>query len=265
MKVEDKRIKTEFRDRICILTLNDPDQLNAMSEQMSAAFRDTVTALGEDKRVKVLVLTGAGRAFSAGGNLDSIASGYKGEPGIQKKSSFEFYSRFLCVRKLDIPTIAAVNGHAVGAGACLSLACDMRMAGEAAMFGFPFARIGLHPGMGAEFLLQRLVGEAKTFELLMTGAMLGARDAHAMGLVNHVVPDNDLMEKTLALAGKIVAMPDLPIKMMKESIPAARHSTLEETLHRQAAYQSINYMTADFKEGIDALRERRNPKFLDRY
>ncbi len=263
--MEKKTVTTEFKDRICILTLNDPDQLNAMSEEMSVGFRDTITALSEDERVKVLVLTGAGRAFSAGGNLDTIASGYRGDPGIQKKSSFEFYSRFLCIRKLGIPTIAAVNGHAVGAGACLALACDMRMAGESAVFGFPFARIGLHPGMGAEFFLQRLVGEARTFELLMTGTMIGGAHAHAMGLVNHVVPDNVLMDRTLALAGTIAAMPDLPIKMMKESIPAARQSTLEETLLRQAAYQSINYMTKDFKEGIDALRERRKPEFSDRY
>jgi len=263
--VEENTIKTQFKDRICILTLNDPEQLNAMSEEMSVAFQDTVTALGEDERAKVLILTGAGRAFSAGGNLDSIALGYNGDPAVQKKSSFEFYSRFLCIQKLGIPTIAAVNGHAVGAGACLSLACDMRMAGESAMFGFPFARIGLHPGMGAEYLLQRLVGEARTFELLMTGAMLGAQEAHGIGLVNHVVPDNVLMDKTLALAGKIGSMPDLPIKMMKESIPAARHASLEDTLHRQAAYQSINYMTKDFKEGIDALREKRKPEFSDRY
>ncbi len=263
--MDHRLIRTEFKDRICILTLNDPDQLNAMSPEMSLAFRDTIAHLGNDDRAKVLVLTGAGRAFSAGGNLDSIASGYKGDPALQKKSSFDFYTRFLSIRNLGIPTIAGVNGHAVGAGACLALACDMRMAGTSARFGFPFARIGLHPGMGAEYLLQRLVGEARTFELLMTGAMIGAGEAHAMGMVNHVVSDNDLMDNTLALAEKIAAMPDLPVRMMKESIPAARHSTLEEVLHRQAAYQSINYMTTDFKEGIDALRERRAPDFKDRY
>lgn len=263
--MDDKTIRIQFKDRICILTLNDPDQLNAMSPEMSLAFRDTIAHLDNDDRAKVLVLTGAGRAFSAGGNLDSIASGYKGDPAFQKKSSFEFYSRFLSIRNLGIPTIAAVNGLAVGAGACLALACDMRMAGQSARFSFPFARIGLHPGMGAEYLLQRIVGEARTFELLMTGAMIKAREAHAMGMVNHVVPDHDLMDNTLVLAGKIAAMPDLPVRMMKESIPAARHSTLEESLHRQAAYQSINYMTKDFKEGIDALRQRRAPDFKDRY
>jgi enoyl-CoA hydratase len=247
-------ITTEFKDRICILTLNDPEQLNAMGQKMSEAFKDTINALAQDSQVRVLILTGAGRAFSAGGNLDKIAEGYGGDPGIQKKASFEFYNNFLCIRKLGIPTIAAVNGPAVGAGACLALACDMRMAAQSAKFGFPFARIGLHPGMGAEYLLQRAVGEAKTFELLMTGRMIPAPEALAMGMVNQVIGDDDFMDKTLELAKTIASMADQPIKMMKESIPAARHSTLEETLHRQAAYQSINYMTEDFKEGIDALR-----------
>ncbi|WDP89621.1 MAG: enoyl-CoA hydratase/isomerase family protein [Desulfobacter sp.] len=263
--MEETRLKIELKDRICILTLNDPGHLNAMSEEMSQVFRDTITDLGEDGTVKVLILTGAGRAFSAGGNLDDIAGNYKGDPAALKKASVEFYSRFLCIRNLKVPTIAAVNGHAVGAGACLALACDMRMAGESARFGFPFARLGLHPGMGAEYLLHRIVGEAKTFELLMTGALVESQEAMDMGMVNHVVADEELMDKTMDLARRIAAMPDLPLKMMKETIPAARTATLDECLHRQAAYQAINYMTEDFKEGIDALKARRAPKFRDRY
>jgi len=113
--------------------------------------------------------------------------------------------------------------------------------------------------------LLNTIGEAKTYELLMTGDIIPAEEAHRIGLVNHVVPDDELMNKSMELAQKICAMPDLPIKMMKDSIPAAKNSTLEETLHRQASYQSINYMTRDFKEGINALREKRTPHFLDDY
>ena len=263
--MSDPAVITEFKDRICILTLNEPDRLNAMSDEMSVAFKKTIEELREDPKPKVLIVTGAGRAFSAGGNLDRIAASFGTDPGIRKRTSYDFYSSFLSVRTLRIPTIAAINGHAVGAGGCLALACDMRVAAEGAKIGFTFARIGLHPGMGSEFLLLNTVGEAKTYELLMTGDILPAAEAYQIGLVNHVVPDEGLMDKAMEIAQKICALPDLPIKMMKDSIPAAKHSTLEETLHRQAAYQSINYMTRDFKEGINALREKRTPKFQDDY
>ena len=119
--------------------------------------------------------------------------------------------------------------------------------------------------MGAEYLLRRLVGEAKTFELLMTGDLVTAEAALAIGMVNHVIPDDALMARTLELAGKIAAMPRLPVRTIKESIPAAGSGSLADTLRRQAAYQAINYTTEDFKEGIDALRARRTPQFKDEY
>ena len=263
--MSDQPVTTEFKDRICILTLNEPDRLNAMSDEMSVMFQQTIQDLRENPKPKVLIITGAGRAFSAGGNLDRIAAGFGTDPGLRKKNSFDFYNSFLSVRTLRIPTIAAINGHAIGAGACLATACNMRIAAEGAKIGFTFARIGLHPGMGSEYLLLNTVGEAKTYELLMTCDIIPADEAYRIGLVNHVVPNEALMDKAMELAQKICAMPDLPIKMMNDSIPAAKNSTLEETLHRQASYQAINYMTRDFKEGIDALREKRTPNFQDDY
>jgi len=258
--MNDQPVIKEVKNRICILTLNDPDLLNPLGEEMSLAFKKTIEELKDDNEPKVLIVTGAGRAFSAGGKLEEIASAYGADPGIQKKRSFDFYNRFLCVRRLGIPTIAAINGYAVGAGACLAIACNMRIAARGAKIGFPFARLGLHPGMGSEYLLLNTVGEAKTYELLMTGDTIPATEALRIGLVNHVVPGEVLMESAMELADKICALPDLPIKMMKDSIPAARNSTLEETLHRQATYQAINYMSREFKESIDALMARNTPK-----
>ena len=258
-------IAVEVRDRICVLTLNKPESLNAMGDDMAEAFRDVIGKLRCDKKIKVLIITGSGRAFSAGGDLDMIKDNAAVDPGILQQQSFDFYNRFLSIRKLSIPVIAAVNGLAVGAGACLALACHMRIISESATFGFPFARLGLHPGMGAEYFLQQLVGEAKTFELLMTGDFVPADEALRIGLVNQVVPEADLMDRAMVLAEKICALPDLPIKMMVDSIPAARYSSLEDTLHRQAACQAINYKTPDFQEGVDALRVRRPPKFTGRY
>ncbi len=259
----DQIVETRIIDRVCILTLNDPERLNAMSHRMSALFKKTVTNIRE--KARVLVLTGKGRAFCAGGDLDEIAANYGQDPGRVKQKSFDFYADFLCICSLGIPTIAAVNGMAVGAGACLAMACDMRMAARDASFRFPFVRLGLHPGMGAEFFLQQAVGQAKTFELLLTGEAVSASQALDMGMVNHVVSGEALMDQTLDLARKISAMPALPVRMLKESVPAALRSTLEETLARQASFQAINYMTGDFKEGIDALREKRRPRFKDGY
>jgi enoyl-CoA hydratase len=261
----EKPVLMEMKERICVLTLNEPDRLNAMSSDMAALFKETIERLKENPEPRVLIVTGAGRAFSAGGNLQRIAASFGMDPGKRKKQSFDFYNSFLSVRTLRIPTIAAINGYAIGAGACLATACNMRMAAESAKIGFTFTRIGLHPGMGAEYLLLNTVGEAKTYELLMTGDIIPAAEALRIGLVNHVVPDEELMDRALALAGKIRTKPDLPIKMLKDSIPAASTGTLEETLHRQASYQAINYMTKDFKEGITALIKKRKPRFQEDY
>lgn len=261
----DSSVTLKSRDRIRVITLNDPDRLNPMGEGMASAFQRVIRCLRKDTAAKVLILTGRGRAFSAGGDLDMIQDNAAVDPGVLKQQAFDFYNCFLSVRNLPFPTIAAVNGLALGAGACLALACNMRVASETAGFGFPFARLGLHPGMGAEYFLVNLLGEARTFELLMTGDLIPAEAACRMGLVNHVVPEDDLMGRAMALAKKICRQPDLPIRMMTESIPAARNSTLEETLHRQAACQAINYKTPDFQEGLAAVREKRAPDFTGRY
>ncbi len=255
----------ETKNRICVVTFNQPDKLNAMNDAMAEEFIAAIEKIKNDPGPKVLILTGAGRAFSAGGNLEKIRGNVGSNPAKRKRESFAFYNSFLRIMDLEIPTIAAINGHAIGAGACVSLACDMRIAAEDSKIGFTFAKIGLHPGMGAEYFLTRMIGRARTFELLMTGDILSAEEAFRIGLVNHLAPPEKLMEKTLELAGKIAAMPVLPIRMLKESIDAATRNTLAETLHREAAYQSLCYMTTDIAEGIDAAREKRPSNFKDEY
>ncbi|MEW6187755.1 MAG: enoyl-CoA hydratase-related protein [Thermodesulfobacteriota bacterium] len=263
--MSDNAVLVETKNRICVLTLNQPDKLNAMNDIMAEAFIEAIGRVKNDPEPKVLILTGADRAFSAGGNLDRMRANVGSNPAKRKKESFAFYNSFLRIMDLEIPTIAAINGHAIGAGACVSLACDMRIAAENSRIGFTFAKIGLHPGMGAEYFLSRMIGRARTFELLMTGDIITAEEALRIGLVNHLAPPDKLMEKALELAGKIAAMPVLPIRMLKESIDAATRNTLAETLHRQAAYQSLCYMTSDIIEGIDSTREKRTPDFRDEY
>jgi len=259
------RIKTEMKDRICLFTLNEPDKLNAMSDDMAEEFKERITELKSDPQPKVLILTGEGRAFSAGGNLKRMLERTACNVTEVRKYIIEFYKSFLSIVDLPIPTIAAINGHAIGAGACLALACDMRLAADNAMMGFTFAKIGLHPGLGAEYFLTRTVGRARTFELLMTGDILTAEEAQRIGLVNHVVPPNQLMDKAMDLAKKIEAMPVFPIRMLKESIDAATRGTLSDTIHRQAAYQAISYLSADTKEGILSMLEKRTTRFRDEY
>jgi enoyl-CoA hydratase/carnithine racemase len=140
-----------------------------------------------------------------------------------------------------------------------------RIASENSKIGFTFAKIGLHPGMGAEYFLSRMVGRARTFELLMTGDIISAEEAFRIGLVNHIVPPDELMNKAQELARKIAAMPAAPIRMLKDSIDAAVNSTLAQTLHREASYQALCYMTNDIVEGIESTQEKRAPKFTDEY
>ncbi|MBU2547934.1 MAG: enoyl-CoA hydratase/isomerase family protein [Proteobacteria bacterium] len=258
-------VRVEYKDRVAILTLDQPDRLNAMDDDMAMNFEAAVEGLENGNQAKVVIVTGAGRAFSAGGNLQNMLSRVGGSPSAYQKNVYRFYKAFLRIMDLDVPTIAAINGSAVGAGACLSLACDMRLAATGAVIGFPFAVIGMHPGMGAEYFLTRLVGRARTFELLMVGESVSAEEAWRMGLVNQVVPGEELMDRAVSLATKIAARPVLPIRMLKESIDTAARSDLEATLRREAAYQGICFMTDDIKEGITSLIEKRRPHFTDEY
>jgi enoyl-CoA hydratase len=258
-------VKIETKDRICILTLNDPEKLNAMTDDMAVHFSEAVNKIKEDSGLRALILTGAGRAFSAGGNLPRMLERADANPISNRKNILSFYQSFLRIMELDIPTIAAINGHAIGAGACVSLACDMRLASQKSKMGFTFAKIGLHPGMGAEYFLTRLIGRARTFELLMTGDIISAEEAFRIGLINHVVPDDELMDKAMELAGKIADMPALPIRLLKESIDTAMNDSLTDTLNREAVYQAVCYAGEDIREGITALQEKRKPRFTDEY
>lgn len=258
-------LKTETRDRVCILTLNQPDSLNSLSDAMASEFKGKIEELKKDADVRAVIVTGAGRAFSAGGNFEEMRHRLGADPAVYKKNIYDFYKAFLSILDLRVPTIAAVNGPAVGAGACVALACDMRIAAKNSSIGFAFARIGIHPGMGAEYFLTRIAGRARACELLMTGEPVSADEAFRIGLVNHVVPPEALLESAMELALKIARNPALPVRMLKESIDAAMTADLESTLHREAAYQGICFMTGDMREGIQAFIEKRAPCFKDEY
>jgi len=257
------KILTESQDGITLLRLHDPDSLNPMSYEMSREFREAIEALSRDSSARGLVITGSGRAFSAGGNIKALKERAR-TPAFRLFEQGRQYSlNFLSLRKLRIPVIAAVNGHALGAGACLAMACDIRIASEKAQFGFPFVRIGMHPGLGATYFLPRIIGLAKAYELLTTCEVIDAPEALRIGMVSRVVSPEELIPAAMGLARKIAAMPLLTVRMVKDSLHAHLETDLETAIGREAANQAITFTTEDIREGIAALLERRTPQFKD--
>lgn len=251
-------ILVDRHDGIVTLTLNHPENLNAMTAEMGDEVSDLVRALNQDQSARVLILTGAGRAFSAGGaiaNLQSRAAGVASEP------PKNFYKRFLALRELEIPTIAAINGPAVGAGFCLALACDLRVAAAHARMGLNFVRLGIHPGMAATFTTPRIVGLAKACEVIFTGRLYSGEEAFALGLVNRVVPLENLMEETMALAREIAGNAPIAVRLAKKALYRGEADLLEAAIEVESQHQAYTWTTEDAKEGIAAMREKRTPHF----
>ena len=253
-----EHILVEPHDGIVTLTLNHPENLNAMTAEMGDEVTDAVRNLNQDKNARVLILTGAGRAFCAGGakgNLQNSAAGRRAEP------PKNFYKRFLSVRQLEIPTIAAINGPAVGAGFCIALACDMRIAAANARMGLNFVRLGIHPGMAGTFTTPRIVGFAKACEVIFTGKLYTGEEAFAMGLVNRVVPQERVMDEALALAREIAANAPIAVRLAKRALYHGEADLLEAAIELESEHQAHTWTTEDAKEGITAMTEKRAPKF----
>ncbi len=258
-----QKIILESKDGVMLLKLNDPESLNPMSYEMGLEFQDAVEKINQDAAIRGLVITGSGRAFSAGGNIKALEERARTPASRLFENGRKYYMSFLSLRKLKIPIIAAVNGHALGAGACLAIACDIRMASDRAQIGFPFVRIGMHPGMGATYFLPRIVGMAKAYELLTTCESIDAAEARRIGLISYMVPAEELIPVALRLARKIASMPLLTIKMVKDSLYAHLETDLETAVAREAANQAITFTTEDIKEGIAALMQKRSPQFKE--
>jgi len=256
-------------DGVAVLTFNDPDRLNAMTEAMGQAIQASVSELAGDDAVRAVVLTGAGRAFSAGGDLDMIARMNEagradvGGPTRARNRDFmgRFYRLYLSVRELPVPTIAAMNGAAVGAGCCVALGCDFRIAAREARIGLNFNRLGIHPGMAATWTLPRLVGPAHAAELLYTGRLIDGEEAARIGLVNRALPREEVLADALAAAAAIAECAPQAIRGSKRSLARSAERTLDEQLDAEAHEQSLNYEGADLAEGLAAAREKRAPRF----
>ena len=252
----------EQRDAIVTLTLNAPEARNALTSQ---AQWDAVVAACErvqaDPAVKVVILTGAGSAFCAGGNVKD----FRDKRGLAAGSGMEIRDNYrrgiqripLAFHRLDVPTIAAVNGPAIGAGCDLACKADIRIASEKASFAESFVKLGLIPGDGGAWLLQRVVGYARAAEMSFTGETVDAQAALAMGLVSRVVPHETLLAEATALAERIAANPGQALRMTKRLMREAQTSRLDAILELSAAYQALTHGSAEHEGAVAAFLERR--------
>ncbi|MHC4698725.1 MAG: enoyl-CoA hydratase-related protein [Planctomycetota bacterium] len=245
------------------ITLNRPDVLNAFNEPLADALTEAVRAAGEDKAVRCVVVTGAGRGFCSGQDLGELLDRARaGNPLELRPRILESYNPVIAaLRTIEKPVVASVNGVAAGAGFSLALACDLRIAAESASFIQAFINVGLVPDCASTFMLPRLVGVARAMELTFTGRKVPAREAFEMGLVNQVVPAADLRAETMKLAGKLASMPTRAIGLTKRAINAAWAADLDTQLEYEAELQAIAQKTDDHAEGITAFIEKRPAVF----
>jgi 2-(1,2-epoxy-1,2-dihydrophenyl)acetyl-CoA isomerase len=254
-----------IEDGIATLTFNRPERLNALSTPIMEGLLDGLPRLAGDPGVKVVVLTGAGRAFCAGGDVKSMAEGSvqrsTAEATTRLRSRMEV-SRIL--HELPKPTIAMINGPAAGAGLALALACDLRIAGTSARLVTAFVRVGFSGDFGGSYFLTRLVGTAKARELYFTGRPVEAGEALSLGLVNRVIPDEELATVTMELARSLAQGPSIALSLMKRNLNCAENGSLAELLDMEAIHQVQTGRTEDHREAANAFVEKRTPIFIGR-
>ncbi len=254
----------EATERIATITLNRPEKLNAFTGPMIDRWAWALGEAQRDPEVNVVVVTGAGRAFCAGGDVERMGEGAP-SPLDHKNALWEKIHRIPKMLDLmDKPVIAMVNGVTVGAGMGMALMCDLRIASDEARFSTGYVKVGLVPGDGDAFFLPRLVGIAKALELLWTGDFVEAREAERLGIVNRIVPAARLREETYALARKIAAGPQIAIRLIKRVAYQSLRLDLRTHLDLVSSHMVITRETEDHKEGVRAFQEKRPPKFPGR-
>ncbi|GAA2253563.1 MULTISPECIES: enoyl-CoA hydratase/isomerase family protein [Kitasatospora] len=258
---EQEPLHVEHRPNgVAVLTLTDPDRRNPMTGRLTEQWRAAVQALSGTPDLRAVVVTGTGPAFCSGADLGDLAAGHGLGIAAARAHLAAFYRAWLAVRDLPVPTIAAVGGHAIGAGLALALACDLRYAAADAKLGAPFVRLGLHPGMATTALLAEAVGLPRARELLLTGRLVDGTEAAAIGLVHQALPADRVLAAALAVADGIAAAAPLAVRLTKDGLNRPL-MTVEQALAWESLAQPVTTATADFREGVQARRERRTPHF----
>ncbi len=252
-------VEVERVGAVQTITLNRPDVLNAFNRALHKALREALKE-ARDPEVRAVVLTGAGRGFSAGQDLKEFGE----TPDISDALRDSYHPNVLAIRELEKPVIAAVNGVCAGAGLSLACVCDFRIAADDAGFVPGFIGIGLVPDAGGTYFLNRLLGPSRAFEWMSSNRKLSAAEAHAWGLVSEVVPADALAPRAAELAASYAARPTRGIGMTKRLFDHAGNATLEEQLELEAQLQAAATQTEDFREGVAAFLEKRPPQFKGR-
>jgi len=260
--MEYKHIVLERRENIATLTLNRPEKLNAINRKMIEELEHAMVEIGQDTDVRVLVITGAGRAFCSGADVSDMAN--VGAPIETRYWLVGAHKIILALTNLEKPVIAKVNGVAVGIGCSLALSTDLTIASENAQFSLIFTRIGLIPDGGSLFHLPRLVGPAKAKELIFTGRKVGAKEAQRIGLINKTVPPNELDNEVNALSKRLAEGPTVAFGIAKKIMNRGLNMDLSSVMECEALGQTLAGTTEDAKEGIIAFLEKRTPHFKGR-
>ena len=252
-------------NRVALITLNVPEKLNAMTTSLAEAFGIIVAQLIEDPSdYGCVVITGAGRAFSAGGDLGFLKARGADTPSRNAVIMRRFYERFLSIRRLPVPCVAAINGPAIGAGLAVALACDVRVAAADAKMGITFTQLGLHPGMGSTHFLPRIVGPQYASRMMLTGEIIEGEEALRIGMVAEVQPTGEeTVAAAMKMASKMASAAPLAVRTCVRSIRMAQDEGLDRSLWREADAQAQVWNSHDLNDGVDALVERRKPTFTD--
>ena len=256
----------EVKDGVATLTLNRPERLNALGDTLREDLHDAVTAAAADPDVRVIIITGAGKGFCAGGDVKAMNEGKErgaARPLMERVAPGRDRT-VLALRDAPKPVIAAVNGAAAGAGMNLALACDIRIASTAAKFAQAFVKRGLHPDWGGTYFLPRVVGTAKACELIFTGDVIDAQEALRLGIVNAVYAPEELMPAAYELARKIASGPPIAIRLAKRALYHSEETDLRGALEFETFAQNVCSETEDAREGIRAFVEKRAPSFKGR-
>jgi 2-(1,2-epoxy-1,2-dihydrophenyl)acetyl-CoA isomerase len=251
-------IQVTTKDGICMVRLNRPEVRNALGLEMREELKEFFTTVRNDDSVRVIVLTGEGKAFSAGGDLSTMnnVTAVSGRKRLQAG-----HDMIRSILNLEKPVIAAVNGAAAGAGVSLALACDMIIANRSSFFIQSFAKVGLIPDLGLIHFLPRLIGRHRALELMFLGEKITADQAQSLGLINRVVDDEAFNEEVYALAASISDGPDMALGLMKKLVNRSVLAEIDETLELEGFAQGMCFESDNFKEGVQAFFEKRKPIF----
>jgi enoyl-CoA hydratase len=256
-----KTFQFERRGKVLKVTFNRPDKLNAVDEQMHAELATLFTDISNDSDSQVIVLTGAGRAFSAGGDIDWMQKMID-IPNSFDKTAREAKQIINTLLDCQKPIIAKINGHATGLGATIALFCDVIFASESAKIGDPHVSVGLVAGDGGAVIWPQLIGYARAKEYLLTGDLIPAPEAARMGLINHAVPSSELDAKVAAFASRLAAGATQSICWTKASINIGLKQLVQSVMETSLAYEAMSSQTADHQEAVNAFREKRAAQFI---